>query len=94
MFDNKTQQEAREIMVDYYPIKSQANWNNVDAPSNKFIQFHIDWYASANYRRAKDIANGRPLYAVPCTAGRWNRYSNQWDGYQYPTINKIGRAHV
>ena len=79
----------REIMVDYYPLKHNSEWNNENAPSNKFIQFHIDWYVSANYRRAKKIASERPLYAVPCTAGLWNVSGQKWHGYQYPTINMI-----
>ncbi len=88
LFDIKTQQEAKEIMVDYYPLKSHANWNDPDS-NNMFIQFFIDWYASATYRRAKFIADDRPLYAVPCTTGRWDTVDSCWDYYQYPTINMV-----
>jgi hypothetical protein len=84
-FFNETKPE--ELMVDYYPLKSNAVWND-ESDEDNFIQNHIDWYATANYRRAKLLAKDIPFYVVPCTAG--NEWSPDiWTGYQYPTVNMI-----
>ncbi len=79
--------QPNEIMIDIYPVKPNSNWN--EETDDNFVQFHIDWWASANYRRAKIDADEKPFYTVPCTAGRWNTINECWDGYQYPTINMM-----
>ncbi len=81
------QAQPDDLMIDFYPLKPDANWNNID--DDNFVQFLIDWWACANYRRAKHKAEDRPFYVVPCTAGKWDNRFNIWVGYQYPTINMI-----
>ncbi len=92
LFEDYT--DAKELMIDFYPLRPEANWNNpyyndLNSDSNDGVQFLIDWIVSANYRRAKIVAREKPFYVVPCTAGRWNRYSDCWDYYQYPTTNMM-----
>ena len=89
LFVENTNQQVRNFMADYYPLRDVSDWNNVNAASNKFVQFHIDWYVSSNYRRAKKVVNNRSLYAVPITTGNWKSTSTSWGFYQYPTINMV-----
>jgi len=81
--------DPAELLVDYYPLEPQFNWNIVSNDVNYMtsVQWNLDWKMLKHYRefKYKTMNENIPLYVVPCTSGRWNTNTHRWDYYQYPT---------
>ncbi len=77
-----------ELMVDYYPLEGNHNWN-IDPETSvpwdrvKSVQWNIDWRALKHYRslKAKSETNNTPFYVAPVSAGYFGNNPNNPDGF-------------